>query len=118
MNCMKCGRETKGDAVFCEDCLEHMDRHPVTANVLVYVPSEKDRAAAAKKHTTTHAVVSSEDQVKKLKQEVEVLRLLVIIFIMLSLFFGIFSMDTLSKLKVSKLQGKNYTTVTTTEAVD
>ena len=42
MNCMKCGRETKEDAVFCEDCLDHMNRHPVPPNTLVYVPTEKD----------------------------------------------------------------------------
>lgn len=118
MNCMKCGRETKSDAVFCQDCLEHMERHPVPEHMLAYVPSEKDRAAAAKKHTTPHIVASAEDQVKRLKREGDMLRLMVILFALLSMFLGIVSMETLNELKLSQFIGKNYTTVVATEAAD
>lgn len=117
VNCMKCGRETKEDAVFCEECLEHMERYPVPDHTLVYVPSEKDRAAA-KKHTTTHTVVSAEDQVKRFKREADWLRLMVILFALLSMFLGIVSMETLNELKLTGLIGKNYTSVVATEAAD
>ena len=29
MNCMKCGRETENEAVFCPDCLQIMEKYPV-----------------------------------------------------------------------------------------
>ena len=116
--CMKCGRETKSDDVFCQECLEHMKRHPVPENMLVYVPTAKDRAAAEKNHTVAHPVVTQEDQVKKLHRKVEILRLLVILFVGASLFFGILSLETLHELKLSNLIGKNYTTVIATEAAD
>lgn len=118
MNCMKCGRETKNEAVFCEECLEHMAKYPVPDHTLVYVPSEKDRAAATKKHTTTHTVVSSEDQTKQLKREADMLRLMVILFALLSMFLGIISMETLKELEVTNLLGRNYKTAATTEATE
>lgn len=117
VNCMKCGREMKEDAVFCEECLEHMERYPVPEHTLVYVPSEKDRAAT-KKHTTTHTVVSAEEQAKRFKREADMLRLLVILFALLSMFLGVVSMETLNELKLTGLIGKNYTPVVATETVD
>ena len=118
VNCMKCGRETKADDVFCLECLDHMERHPVPENMLVYVPSAKDRAAAAKKKTVTHPVVSVEEQVKRLHRKIEMHRLLLILFMGATIFFGILSIETLHELKLSNLIGKNYTTVIATGATD
>ena len=118
MNCMKCGRETKSDAVFCRDCLEHMEKYPIPEHTLVYVPTEKDRVASVKKNTVAHPVASPEDQVKRLRRKVEVLRLLVILFVAASLFFGILSVETLHELKLTNLIGKNYTAVVATGATE
>ena len=118
VNCMKCGREIKSDAVFCQQCLDHMEKYPISEHTLVYVPTEKDRVASVKKNTVAHPVVSPEDQVKRLHRKVEVLRLLVILFMAASLFFGILSVETLHELKLTNLIGKNYTTVVATEATE
>ena len=37
MNCMKCGRETQDEKVFCEDCLLEMEKYPVRAGSVVPV---------------------------------------------------------------------------------
>ena len=116
MNCMKCGAETKSDAVFCRECLEHMERHPIPENMLVYVPTEKDRVAAVKKSTVAHPVISTEDQLKRLHRKVEILRLLLILFMGATLFFGVLSVETLHELKLTNLIGKNYTAVVATGA--
>ena len=118
VNCMKCGRETKSDDVFCLECLDHMERHPVAENMLAYVPTEKDRAAAAKKLTVAHPVISEEEQVKRLQRKNHVLSLLVIVFLAVSAFFAVLSIETLHELNVKDLIGKNYTTVVATEAAD
>lgn len=118
MDCMKCGRETKPDAIFCQDCLEHMEKYPVPEHAFVYVPTEKDRTAAVKKQAVIHTVASPEDQVKRLHREADMLRLMVILFAVLSMFLGIVSMETLNELKVTKFIGKNYTAVVATEAAD
>ena len=117
VNCMKCGRETMGDAVFCDDCLEHMARHPVPANTLVYVPSEKDRASA-KKHSTVAPVITAEDQVKRLTRKVHALGLLLALALGAAVFFGLLSADALHELSVSDFIGKNYTSITSSATMD
>ena len=109
--CMKCGRETKEDAVFCEECLDYMDRHPVPPNTLVYVPSEKDRAAV-KKQSTAHPVASTDEQIKRLNQKVHALGLLFALALGMAVFFGLLSVDALHDLNVSNFMGKNYTAIT------
>ena len=116
MNCMKCGRETKEDAVFCEECLEHMARHPVPANTLVYVPSEKDRAAS-KKHTVSHPVMTHEDQIKRLNRKVQTLSLLLALTVGVAIFLGLLSADALHELSVSDFMGKNYKTITSSATI-
>lgn len=117
MNCMKCGRETKEDAVFCEDCLEHMDRHPVPPNTLVYVPTEKDRAAT-KKHTVSHPVMTSEDQIKRLNRRIHGLGLLVALLLGVTIFLGLLSVDSLRQINMTNLIGKNYTTITSSATLN
>ena len=117
VNCMKCGRETKADAVFCEDCLEHMERHPVPPNTLVYVPSEKDRVAV-KKHITVRPVVTAEEQIKRLNKRIQTLGLLLALALGAVVFFGLLSADTLHELSMSNLIGKNYTAITSSATLD
>ena len=38
MHCMKCGREIKGDGVFCGECLTVMGRYPVKPDTALYIP--------------------------------------------------------------------------------
>ena len=53
MNCMKCGRETRGEDVFCQDCLTEMEKYPVDPGTVVLLPRRKDPSVkkAAKRHT-------------------------------------------------------------------
>ena len=117
MNCMKCGRETKEDAVFCEECLEHMNRHPVPPNTLVYVPTEKDRATV-KKHSAALPATTTEDTIKRLNKKVQILGLLFALAMGAAIFFGLLSADALHELSVSDFMGKNYTTITSSATVD
>ena len=114
---MKCGCETKGDAVFCEECLDHMERHPVPPNTLVYVPSEKDRAAV-KKHSPVRAVMTAEEQIKRLNKRVHTLGLLLALALGAAVFFGLLSADTLHELSMTNLIGKNYTAITSSATMD
>ena len=117
MNCMKCGRETRADAVFCEECLEHMDRHPVPPNTLVYVPTEKDRAAV-KKQVSVRSEPTPEEQVKRLSRRVHAMGLLLALTLGAAVFFGLLSLDTLHELNMTNFIGKNYTAITSSATVD
>ena len=117
MNCMKCGREIKEDAVFCEECLDHMERHPVPPNTLVYVPTEKDRAAV-KKQKAASPVITAEDQVKRLNRKVHTLGLLLALALGAVVFLGFLSIDALHELSMSDFIGKNYTAITSSATMD
>lgn len=43
MNCLKCGKETVGNQVFCADCLEIMKNCPVKPGTPVHIPQRKPR---------------------------------------------------------------------------
>ena len=43
MNCIRCGKETEGKAVFCPDCLEEMARYPVKPGTIVHIPQHREQ---------------------------------------------------------------------------
>jgi hypothetical protein len=50
---MKCGRETRGEDVFCQDCLIEMQKYPVQPGTVVLLPRRKDFSTkkVVKRHT-------------------------------------------------------------------
>lgn len=53
MGCMKCGKETDSGQVFCESCLEVMEKYPVKPDTVVQLPPARilsgDKKGARKK---------------------------------------------------------------------
>lgn len=45
MNCIKCGKEIAANQVFCEECLEDMQLHPVKPGTPVVLPPREKPAA-------------------------------------------------------------------------
>ena len=66
MQCLKCGRETNENQVFCSQCLYIMDQYPVKNNSAVHLPH---RAAepAPKKISRKKWSLSPEEQIVHLK---------------------------------------------------
>ena len=40
MNCLKCGKETEAEKLFCEDCLQSMEAYPVKPGTAIYLPKQ------------------------------------------------------------------------------
>lgn len=70
MECMKCGRETREDAVFCEACLKEMDQYPVQTSTPVVIPKREEfrRKAPVKK------APKPEEQIEGLNRTIRRLR--------------------------------------------
>ena len=68
MNCVKCGRETENDSVFCSECLADMERHPVKPGVVVLLPQQERAARPVSRRR--QSVLSPEEQLTKLKKQV------------------------------------------------
>lgn len=61
MECLKCGKKTKDEQVFCERCLEMMEAYPVKRDIHVQLPS-RPTAAAPKKTGKRRRNLSPEEQ--------------------------------------------------------
>ena len=77
MNCMKCGRELKGEQVFCAECLEGMEKYPVKPGTPVTLPGRKfleEKKRAPKKRTP-----KPEERIQHLRTAVKWLILLLLV---------------------------------------
>ena len=79
MNCMKCGRETEKENVFCQNCLQEMEKYPVRPGTVVLIPRRKE-TSVIKKIQKRH-VPTAEEQIKKLHQWVGTLIVLLAVCI-------------------------------------
>ena len=66
MNCMKCGRETVAENVFCSECLTEMGKYPVQPGTVVLLP--RRREAAAQKKTVKRKTVTPEEQLEGMRK--------------------------------------------------
>lgn len=60
MDCMKCGRQTQDQNVFCSDCLAEMEKHPVKPDTPVILPhrKSKDRRIHQKKQPKAEEMIT------------------------------------------------------------
>lgn len=85
MYCLKCGREIEGQQVFCNDCLEIMDRYPVKSGTPIQLP--KKNAIVAPKKQSRRNSLSPEDQIRRLRKTVRVLITLLLVVCLGASFF-------------------------------
>ena len=112
MNCMKCGRETEQDQIFCPECLAEMEKYPVKPGTVVQIPVQP----AKKQMHHRRPVVTPEEQVKRLTKRTHGLVLALILTSAMALLFALLSFDILEKASMAKLLGQNYSVITETRA--
>ena len=69
MNCLRCGRETSEDHVFCDKCREEMENFPVHPGTAVMLPRRRNDVPAKKSRHHVHQAPSPEEQIKKLRKQ-------------------------------------------------
>ena len=74
MYCMKCGRETENETVFCQDCLAEMEKYPVQPGTVVLLPRRRE-PSMLKKIPKRH-LITMEEQLVFLRKAVMVLSIL------------------------------------------
>lgn len=78
MNCMKCGRETTGEHVFCDRCLATMDCYPVKPGTAIHLPKREE---APRKPAPRKRTIPPEEQIQTLKRALHRSRLFGIILL-------------------------------------
>ena len=66
MFCLKCGKETKGDQVFCDSCLQVMDTYPVRSDTPIHLPNRIE-AQPSKKAAPRKKAIPPEEQIQQLR---------------------------------------------------
>ena len=74
MNCLKCGKKTVDEHVFCDECLAVMERYPVKPGTPVHLPRHAF-APTNKKPAPRKRTISQEEQIEKLRKRLRRSRL-------------------------------------------
>ena len=77
MYCMRCGRETAEDTVFCQECLLEMEKHPVRPGTVVQLPRHRE-SSALKKAPKRH-IPTVEEQLKFFRRTAMILTVLLVL---------------------------------------
>lgn len=111
MGCLKCGRDTKEDAVFCPECLLNMQRYPIRPGTPVVLPSP---GRVVPKKVPKRRTIPAEEQVKGLKKKIRILTVLWIAALLALVVLAVASWRVLSY--PQHRPGQNYTAIISTTA--
>ena len=115
MWCLKCGKDTKNEQVFCPQCLAGMDAYPVKPDVHIQLPSHNTRDFT-KKNAKKKRTPSPEEMVEVLRSRNRRLLALVLALMLAlgALGYAYFKQTTAPVSEENKDQnvGKNYTVIT------
>lgn len=110
MNCLRCGRETEEDRPFCDRCMKEMEKCPVRPGTAVMLPHRQETPPIKK--GKRHAPPSSEEQIKSLKKQRNILRAVLCAVILLLL--AVLILERAQPVKEYLRPGQNYSAVETT----
>lgn len=114
MWCLKCGKDTKDEQVFCPQCLAGMEKYPVRPDVHIQLPNHNARGAA-KRNVKKKRTLSPEETVDILRARNRRLMVIILALVLLlgaaafMLTHGDEAPDIIDNL------GKNYTVKTPNE---
>ena len=113
MNCLKCGRETREGQVFCDQCLEVMEKYPVKPRTPVLLPRRTQEQTAKKPRRKPAPPV--EEQMERLHKLNRRLIIALCVVTLLLMAAGCLSVRYLMDKKPFR-PGQNYSPMATTAA--
>ena len=109
MYCLKCGRDTAGEQVFCSQCLKAMEQYPVKPGTAIQLPHHEDAPFSRKAY---RRMPTAEEQLSHMGKTVRFLGLLVAVLSLLLCLTAGFLIHTLQDRPVMPGDmGRNYTAV-------
>lgn len=114
MNCMRCGQEISSGQVFCEECLAHMQKHPINPNTPVHLPRQRDVVPVKK--PVKKRTPSMEEQNRTLRKRLRffVIWCLVSTALVLAMLYPAIRFLMMDHFK----PGQNYSSITSVETVE
>lgn len=80
MQCLKCGRDTEQNGVFCEACLATMEQYPVRQGTYIQLPKRDEKKLVPKKRPPApeEVIARQRNTIRKLRRTVAILVLLIL----------------------------------------
>lgn len=111
MFCMKCGKQVKDDQVFCDACLEDMEKYPVKPETHVQLPNRPE--SAAKKAAPKKKKLTLKEQNDRLQKALRILAATLAVTLLAFAVTVSLLIHTAQERGVKEAVGKNYNTVNT-----
>lgn len=112
MRCLRCGKETETESVFCEECLTDMEKHPVSPGTPVILPVHTPQAAKAAPVRRRRP----EDEIKLLRKRLHRVSILLAAAVAIAALLGLLLFQQSRNKNDSGPIGQNYSTTDTTTA--
>lgn len=109
MKCMRCGVETMGKQVFCDECLAFMEKYPVNPGTAVHLPLRK-QTEDAKKNVRKRRELTAEEQLVQAKKLIRWLAAGFAAAVLAAAVLGAILYMHLTEPAQQLPQGRNYTT--------
>lgn len=104
MYCMKCGRSTTGDHVFCDSCQQVMAAYPVAPGTAVHLPHHLPPKKAAPRKRT----IPLEEQIQSLRKSLRRTRTFALILLIVLAMTAAILLHEVTDIEAPVI-GQNYT---------
>lgn len=111
MNCLKCGKETQNNAVFCESCLQSAKAAPVKPGTAIHLP-HREALPQEKKTVPRRHIPTPAEQILQLRGTIRWLAVTVAVLSVVLCLTAAMLIHTLSSpTDTGSDLGRNYTTI-------
>ena len=117
MYCLRCGRESRNEQVFCDSCLQIMEQRPVKPGTAVQLP-EKTAVYATRQAPPLRRALSPGEQVQKLRGTLRWLSAAVLalsVVLMLTAAMLVYTLANQPDVSSARNWGRNYTSTGSTQ---
>ena len=118
MNCMKCGRETAEEQVFCTSCLEEMERYPVKPGTVVHIPNRAKDDEIRKIAYRRKPMLSVSEQLVRLEKKLLWARIALAVMLILCGLLSLAVGRMMTDWDVEQVIGQNYSIEEATEGTE
>jgi hypothetical protein len=110
IKCPECGKEISEKQVFCDSCLEVMERFPVNPGTRVLLPN-RSAPAVSKKIASRRRVLTAEERLARCRKAIQVLSITLAVAIFALCLSISLLVDNLNSETPNRVIGQNYSTV-------
>ncbi len=110
MFCLKCGKEIGEKAVFCDACLQEMEKYPVKPDAKIFLP-RTSAPSVVKKATPRRKVPSAEERISRMKKSIQLLSIVLAVTLMALVLSVALLIESVSTEAPQDAIGQNYGTI-------